>query len=135
MKKIYSLLCIAFLAISTTIIAQPVIGMTTFFTNTTTALFPNTNCAVTKTVNLSGWLFSVSSTSNCGFNWTNSTGGDGRLQYLVGFGTLTQATFGSDDGSEHDLQSLTWAYQPAVGLQNQCSLLVTKTECRFLVQH
>jgi len=89
-------------------VAQPVVGMTTFFTTTTTALAANTACSITKTVNVSGWLLSISTTSNCGFNWTNSTGGDGRVQYLVGFGTLTQATFGSDNGSEFAMVGLTW---------------------------
>jgi len=108
MYKFYKSLTALFLLVSTLSIAQPVNGTTTFFTNTTTALAANTGCSITKTVSLDGWLFSVSSTSNCGFNQTNSTGGDGRLQYLVGFGTLTQATFGSNTGSEFALASLVW---------------------------
>jgi hypothetical protein len=108
MKQFSRFLIALSLLISCRIAAQPVLGMTTFFTNTTTVLHSNTSCVITKTTTLSGWLFSVSSTSNCGFNWTSTTGGDGRIQYLVGFGTLTQGTFGSDDGSEVDLQSLTW---------------------------
>ncbi len=88
--------------------AQPINGTTTFFTNTTTVLNSNTACTITKTCTLSGWLFSISSTSNCGQNWTNSSGGDGRFQNLVGFGTLTQITFGSDDGSEFALNNLIW---------------------------
>ncbi len=107
MNKIKLLLLLCF-GISTLVVAQPVNGTTTFFTNTTTAINPNTACVTTKTCILSGWLFSISSTSNCGQNWTNSTGGDGRFQNLVGFGTLTQITFGSDDGSEFAMNNLIW---------------------------
>jgi hypothetical protein len=101
---------LASLAFLTTFLskAQPVNGVTTFYTNTTTALMANTACSVTKTTSLSGWLFSISSTSNCGMNWTNSTGGDGRYQNLVGFGTLNEITFGSDDGSEFAMNYLVW---------------------------
>jgi len=88
--------------------AQPVNGTTTFFTNTTTALNVNTSCSVTKSVTLSGWLFSIASTSNCGQNWTNSGGGDGRFQNLVGFGTLTEIGIESDDGSEFAMDNLIW---------------------------
>src|ERR1700741_5195657 len=109
MKKFLSLFLLGgFFTLSAVLVAQPVNGTTTFFTNTTTALVSNTSCSPTKTVTLSGWLFSISSTSNCGMNWTNSTGGDGRFQHLVGFGTLTQATFGSDDGSEFAMNNLIW---------------------------
>ncbi len=106
MIKIYKLIAAAILFSFSIIKAQPVNGTTTFFTNTTTPLQANTACSVTKTTSVSGWLFSVQSTSNCGFNWTNSTGGDGRIQYLVGFGTLTQGTFGSDDGSNFAMQNM-----------------------------
>ena len=89
-------------------IAQPTMGLNSFYTTTTTPLASNTACSPSKSVTLNGWLFSVNSTSNCGFNWTNSTGGDGRVQYLVGFGTATQLSFGSDDGSEFALNNLVW---------------------------
>ncbi|MDX2172896.1 MAG: T9SS type A sorting domain-containing protein [Bacteroidota bacterium] len=108
MKKLKILVTFICFAVSTYVFAQPVNGTTTFFTNTTTAILPNTSCTITKTTTLSGWLFSISSTSNCGFNWTSSTGGDGRFQNLVGFGNLTQITFGSDDGSEFALKNLIW---------------------------
>lgn len=83
-------------------------GVNSFYTTTTTALASNTSCSPSKSVTLNGWLFSSNTTSNCGFNWTTSTGGDGRIQYLVGFGTVTQLSFGSDDGSEFALNNLIW---------------------------
>ncbi len=107
MKKIYAILALCVL-LGTALMAQPVNGTTTFFTSTTTPLQPNTACVVTKTTTLSGWLFSIQTTSNCGFNWTSTTGGDGRIQYLAGFGTVTQLTFGADDGSEFALNNLVW---------------------------
>ncbi|MCC6372031.1 MAG: gliding motility-associated C-terminal domain-containing protein [Bacteroidia bacterium] len=109
MKKIYKFLVAGIVALSSiTAIAQPVNGTTTFFTTTTTALQANTTCSITKSVTLSGWLLTIKSTSNCGMNWTASTGGDGRYQNLVGFGTLTEITFGSDDGSEFAMNNLIW---------------------------
>ena len=107
MKKIYVLF--ALLVLSCTVLeAQPVNGTTTFFTNTTTLIHSLTPCSPGKQTTLSGWLFTVQSTSNCGMNWTNTSGGDGRFQYMLGFGTLTQASFGSDDGSEFALNNLLW---------------------------
>src|SRR3954469_18773153 len=99
MKKIYALLTLTLMLFMTALVAQPVLGTTDFAVNGTISWNTNSPCVATKTADVQGWLVSVNSTSNCGINQSNSGGGDGRMQYLVGFGTLTQASFGTDDGS------------------------------------
>ena len=109
MYKLYNILTSLLLLISTVGIAQPVIGTTDFAVVGTVNLVAVSSCVTTKTANTFGWLVSVNSTSNCGLNLSDASGGDGRMQYLVGFGTLTQATFGSNDGSEFALTELAWS--------------------------
>jgi hypothetical protein len=111
MKKMYCLL-MAMVLVCTVLKAQPILGTTDFAVNGTISWNTNSPCVATKTADVQGWLVSVNSTSNCGINQSNAGSfpdSDGRLQYLVGFGTLSQASFGTDDGSEFALVNLAWS--------------------------